>query len=396
MDTAWFWNELNIIILLCFLFSAVILFFLLLITVNRTFGYLRSKNYERSEVKWDRYFFPYLEGELQLLTFPRIHKKEMLNWERYLYDYLKNIRGEERERIVKLARHTGLIRRFIHFLKKGNRWEKARAAKFLGSAGETAAARYLRQNLHSKDRVVFLAAARALAALGAEEYFHEIINVLLTRSNFTYEAISEVLVEFGEESCPLIAETLQKNVLVTAYRIKPFSDGDGMDKSAAAKIYNDGLLDLRLTRESPRDLDDPNVLCLYIDILASFNYLPAEPVLRGLLKLSDIEEVLIHCLKALEHIGAPETAADVAPLLSHPNWVIRSQAAKAVGTVNAEAYLEMLQELMSDKSWWVRFRAGEALLKSGEKGIALLKSLAGCSHHCAAMAESILAMAKRS
>lgn len=394
MSTAWFLKELNIIILLCLLFGAIILFFLFLIIFNRFKGYQRGKNYRKSQKRWDRYFFPYLEGDLDLLTFPRIRKKEMLDWERYLYDYLKSIRGEERDRIIKLAHHTGLIHQFIRFLKGGCRWEKARAARFLGVAGDATANRYLRKNLYSKDKVVFLAAARALAAIGTVAYFHEIINVLLKKSSFTYEAISEVLFEFGEDSCPLITETMRSNVLVTAYRSDPFW-GSGIHDAVLAKVYHDGLLELHLKRQSPYDLDDPNVLCLYIDMLAAYNYLPAESVLRGLIMVSDMDEVLIHCLKALERVGSPETAPEIAPLLQHHNWVIRSQAARAIGTINPEDFLEELGGLMQDEHWWVCFRAGEALLKGGERGFALLERMAGHADRSGEMANNMLAMARR-
>ncbi|GEM_PF-4504772 len=364
--------SLQTVFVLCLVFSLLIVAFLLVVVFLRLTNLFQEKKYIRLEQDWDRRFLLYLDGDLELETMPRVEKSELLYWERYLYGYLKNIRGRERELIGELSRHTGLTAHLLHLLQRGTRWEKARSARFLGTLGEKRAIKYLRRNLQNRDYVVSLAAARGLAAIGDWDSFHEIIRVLL-QSYYTYEAVSEILVDFGEQSCPLVHQLLKNNVLVSAYRQAPlFQTGH---EARASQSQFDNALQLRIRRESELDIEKPEVLCLYIDFLAYFNYLPADRTIQKIMELSDIEEVTIRCLKALERIASPETATSLVLFLQHENWIVRSQSAKALGSVNPEAYLDELHHLLSDQNWWVRFRAGEALLKAGSQGLERLKQL---------------------
>jgi HEAT repeat protein len=48
--------------------------------------------------------------------------------------------------------------------------------------------------------------------------------------------------------------------------------------------------------------------------------------------------------------------------LGHPSWVVRLQAARALGRIGTCEDLPHLTTLLGDSSWWVRYRAAQALV----------------------------------
>lgn len=55
--------------------------------------------------------------------------------------------------------------------------------------------------------------------------------------------------------------------------------------------------------------------------------------------------------------GVPRIAA----LTQHEAWFVRMQSAKVLGRVGQEEHLSLLESLLSDKEWWVRYRAAQAI-----------------------------------
>jgi HEAT repeat protein len=55
---------------------------------------------------------------------------------------------------------------------------------------------------------------------------------------------------------------------------------------------------------------------------------------------------------------------------------VKATAAQAAGQLSLFDAAPMLAELLGDEDWWVRFRAGEALLKLGNTGLTILQDTA--------------------
>lgn len=70
-------------------------------------------------------------------------------------------------------------------------------------------------------------------------------------------------------------------------------------------------------------------------------------------------EVLIAVLKLVQ---SPEFLPRIAEALSHPDWRVRLQAARAIGRVGGRAEIGMLVKMLSDEQWWVRYRTAQALI----------------------------------
>lgn len=51
----------------------------------------------------------------------------------------------------------------------------------------------------------------------------------------------------------------------------------------------------------------------------------------------------------------------IASLTQHEAWYVRMQAAKVLGRVGQQEHLSLLESLLDDPEWWVRYRAGQAI-----------------------------------
>jgi HEAT repeat protein len=90
----------------------------------------------------------------------------------------------------------------------------------------------------------------------------------------------------------------------------------------------------------------------------------ADEILGGLLATTDDPEVVAAALKRVE---SPRLLPHVRRACAHGEWVVRTQAAAALGRVGDRGDRDELLRLLCDRGWWVRYRAAHALL-SGRFG----------------------------
>ena len=82
------------------------------------------------------------------------------------------------------------------------------------------------------------------------------------------------------------------------------------------------------------------------------------PYLLNLIRSSKDEEILIACLKSRH---APKNLDAIVPLMKHASWEVRTQIARVLGKAISRGEEHLLITLLSDKVWWVRYRAGQSL-----------------------------------
>lgn len=102
----------------------------------------------------------------------------------------------------------------------------------------------------------------------------------------------------------------------------------------------------------------PSELPRLIALMNAAHPAAAEPYLLGLTRSSQHEEVLIACLKSRH---APKHLDAIAPFMSHTSWQVRAQIARLLGDAMRPGDEHLLISLLSDKVWWVRYRAGQSL-----------------------------------
>lgn len=94
--------------------------------------------------------------------------------------------------------------------------------------------------------------------------------------------------------------------------------------------------------------------------------------------------------RALGRTGHPVSAQAIEAGLASENWRIRAASAEATGQIALRRFADRLGVLLSDDQWWVRFRAGEALLRLGAPGVAVMQRAAGGSEILASRAATAL------
>ncbi|WP_166638022.1 HEAT repeat domain-containing protein [Halanaerobium saccharolyticum] len=282
--------------------------------------------------------FQYLNNDLSLEKTASVMNDSYL----YLYDflkpYLKNLKGDNFEKLRQLVQKNKMIDFFLLKLKKGNREEKIKAAAFLGKVREKRALPLLKEYLNSEDKSLMTASIWAIADIGEQELFFPVLKTVLNENSFTFEALTEILIRFGEESC---------------YQIKEFLEINYRAENNLTEIL---------------EVPEYQSLSLFFDIFGYFRFIPGVEVMVPTLEADFNEEVLIHIFKALVKIEYP-IDKDLSPFLNHKSWVVRSQAARYLAEIKESNYLSDLKKLLSDQNWWVRYYSALAIFELGKKDL---------------------------
>jgi len=94
-------------------------------------------------------------------------------------------------------------------------------------------------------------------------------------------------------------------------------------------------------------------------------------MLHEVLRSSNSEKV-VRAVKAIGKLSSRKSFEEILQLSKHPEWPVRAQAVKAIGQLELDEGLPLLREALSDRSYWVRRNAAEALVSLGEKGYEIL------------------------
>ncbi|MCS7080059.1 MAG: HEAT repeat domain-containing protein [Chloracidobacterium sp.] len=100
---------------------------------------------------------------------------------------------------------------------------------------------------------------------------------------------------------------------------------------------------------------------------------------QAALRLLDSGSVNIRtrALRALTALGveSPQEVEAILRALNDNDWEVRAVAARAIGDLQLLAGLSGLRQAVSDKAWWVRHNAAQALKKLGDAGEMVLLQL---------------------
>jgi HEAT repeat protein len=200
----------------------------------------------------------------------------------------------------------------------------------LGHLGDYSAWDDILRLSREPDALLSLAAARALLQINADHALHELMPQLLHRDDW---------------------QTAQLALLI---------EENGTDKIYAYLADATARLSGSLV---PPYLDQLRRLLRLLEVAPPQHALPA--VRRVLAETAD-DEVVAACLKFLRE---PADLPAVRSRLDHANWIVRLQAARALGRIGGAEDVPRLKALLSDPVWWVRYRTAQALraLMHGDK-----------------------------
>jgi len=198
---------------------------------------------------------------------------------------------------------TGMARRVLGLVTLGH----------LGRVEDTA---LLRAALDDPLPLVSLSAARALLQIDAVHFAPIMLDTFLARPDWPAPRLGTLLREAGAQA--VASPLIQKLLAGTAeqqQRLLPLL--------RFAESPHSGSAVHRLVEGS----EDPQVLSI-----------------------------------ALRQLHGPESLERVRMLASSPDALVRSAAAQALGRIGLDEDRDRLLRLMSDRDWWVRYRAAQAQL----------------------------------
>ena len=99
-----------------------------------------------------------------------------------------------------------------------------------------------------------------------------------------------------------------------------------------------------------------------IPFLALCRYSSALPTVRRLLREPHPDEVIASCLQVIGKFGDRQDLPLVYRCLTHPRWHVRATAASCVGRMGRWTDQVKLAPLLTDRQWWVRYRAAQAIV----------------------------------
>jgi HEAT repeat protein len=228
------------------------------------------------------------------------------------------VRGESSERLNAVARKLGLdvaARRFMHSGRIGRR---ILAIRTLGHLRDPASWKPLQDQLASQNALVSFYAAAALVAIDAQRAMPGIMNQLAERESWPGEAMARLLVDVGAD---VAREPIRALMLALApQKIPPL-----LPWLAHVDAVLGSEVAAELLRRHP---DDPHIVAAALLVVLDPGVLP-----------------------------------ELARFAESPDPDVRKNLAVAYGHLGGLAETETVTRLMCDKVWWVRYRAGQALLK---------------------------------
>jgi HEAT repeat protein len=241
----------------------------------------------------------------------------------------------ERGRILSNAERLGVAQRLRADLRSRLPGRRSTAAALLADFPDARTVAALSAALEDADGAVRLAAALSLARMGRAPPARTLVDTLglgaIEHSRLTGALFDEIAAVHPEQLVDLVTRNGLSPVVERA-AIEALSDASGS-----------GVGDLLIE-------------------LASDRHVGARDLAFYLEKLGDL--------------GDASAATVVESGLGDRRPRVRSAAAQAAGKLGLEAAVPGLTHLLADRNWWVRFRAGEALVGMGDLGRGQLREVA--------------------
>ncbi|RST30691.1 hypothetical protein HMF7854_07485 [Sphingomonas ginkgonis] len=252
-------------------------------------------------------------------------------------ELIQLVRGEERDQFIATATRLGIDAELRRRLIKGATRTRITAAEVLGDFPDDHSAAALEAALDDRSPDVRLAAALALAHSNRAPP----VGLLVER---------------------LRLGTSERSLLIT---------------SLLADIARERQAEVRALIDDPAV--PPPVKAAAIEALGATGDYSLVPVVNALALAADPSgEELPRYLRVLGNFQHPAGTPAVTKYLASPTWYVRAAAAEAAGKICLYELSYKLLAMLDDGDWWVRFRAGEALVRLGEPGRRLLGETARC------------------
>ena len=246
---------------------------------------------------------------------PKIKKRDHLNFLLLWNHYHHTLKGSPTDELNILIRKLGLNITALRLLRKKRIRIRLTAIIAVGNLQDAAAWQELSRMVSCEDGCLSFAAAQSLVRISARRAIPLLMPIIISHEDWPPPKVAVLLKEAGTD---LVSEPLARAALEAPLARQP-----------------------KMIR--------------YLEVA---RYEISAPVIRQIIEESSDKEVLSACL----HVAKDPLLLDrIRELTSHETWSVRAIAATALGRIGSEDDIPKLMTLLSDRVWWVRNRAAEAI-----------------------------------
>lgn len=223
--------------------------------------------------------------------------------------------GSSADNLIDLARRLGIPGMAAKLLQKRRVQSQIMAVQTFGHLRDENRFDDIRPLLDHPNTALSMTAATSLIEIDPAKGVRLVVPLIQQRRDWPKNRVSIMLREAGTE---IISEPIFRAIRAA----------DNEDKSYLlqfARLIESEARDL-LVEDLIRESNDAGVLNAALRLISGFR-------------------------------GVPRIAA----LTQHDAWFVRMQAAKVLGRVGQQEHLSLLESLLNDREWWVRYRAAQSI-----------------------------------
>lgn len=294
--------------------AAMTVVMLMVIIVMRQVVLHRERVHAEAVAFWKLIVVPAPENPA--LAIPPMHNRDLPGFLEVWNNVHEPLHGDTTPHLSRVAREIGLEERLYKRLTLSSFHSQLVAIIALGHIQNKESFNHVEKFIDDKNPIVSLCAARSLTQIDPGRAVSKFVPQIVRRSDWSQGSIAHILQEVGADSVTL---ELSKATLQANAEIAP-----------------------RLIR-----------------FLAGVSPEAAAPIIRKTLLSSGDERLISTCLQVMTNRDDLDC---VRPLLEHPRWHVRMQAAVTLGRLGVLGDDQRLVAILADGQWWVRYRAAQALM----------------------------------
>lgn len=293
--------------------AALALLMLLVILVLRQAVQRRERAHAAAVAYWKTILLPAPNPEPA--DIPPLRDRDMSGFLQVWNDVHEGLRGRTTPFLARVAQEVNLENRVARRLQRRGFHTRLVAMIALGNVHSRSSYQRIERFIDDKNPIVSLCAARALMQIDPQRAVSQFVPHIVSRNDWSPGSVATILSEAG-------ARNVERELAVAAIQ-------------ANVEI-------------APR----------LVRFLAGVSPEAASPIIRRMLESAQDERLISTCLQVMTR---SEDLDMVRPLLAHPRWHVRMQAAVTLGRLGVPGDEQRLIPILSDAQWWVRYRAAQAI-----------------------------------
>lgn len=276
-----------------------------------------DKQRARFVVLWREVFVKAMLSEMDAenCPLPRIRRNDRTDLLEEWNRARSMVDGSAVDNLIILARRVDIPAIAIKLLRKHRVRPQILAVQTLGNLRQSDQCDNIRRLIYHDNTALSITAVVALVEIDPDSAVSSIVPMIEKRRDWPKNRVSIMLRIAGSER---ISEPMYRAIRSADNANKTFL-------MQFARLMDAEVLDA-LVEDLIRNSDDPGVLNAALKLVSGYG-------------------------------GVPRIAA----LTQHDAWFVRMQSAKVLGRVGQEEHLSLLESLLDDVEWWVRYRAAQAI-----------------------------------